>query len=82
MARVAETTQEKKLRRNKTILAHYNELKQTMTCRTAQALLADSYSVSKDTITKILFDPNYSNSPLETIVATTIESAETKSVPV
>ena len=78
MAKATQTTQEKKLHRNAAVLAQYNQLKKTMTCRQAQPLLADMYSLSEDTVKKILFDKNYSNSPLATNVAT----VETKSVPV
>ena len=78
MAKSIQTTQEKKLHRNKDILARYNELKKTMTCRQAQPLLADMYSLSEGTINKILFVPTYAHSPLPTIV----ETGETKSVPV
>jgi len=70
MAKAKETTQEKKLRRNKQILEHYNELKKQVTTRKAQEMLADIYNVSNDTITKILFVPTYSNSPLPKTVAT------------
>jgi ABC-type Na+ transport system ATPase subunit NatA len=68
MAKAAETTQERKMRRNKAVLADYMELKKSMTCRKAQVFLASSYDVSEDTIKKILFDPNYSNSPLQQLL--------------
>lgn len=64
MAILKESTQEKKLRRNREILRQYNELKSGMTTRDAQVYLADAFNIAKDTIIKILYDPNYSNSPL------------------
>ena len=70
MAKAKESTQERKLRRNKSILAQYNELKKSMTSREAQPLLADMFDVSTGTIVKVLFDPSYSNSPLPKTVAT------------
>ncbi|AXG72958.1 hypothetical protein DVK85_01400 [Flavobacterium arcticum] len=73
MAKLKETTRERKLRRNKSILQQYNDLKQRMTCRKAQPILADMYNVSEGTIKKILFDPTYSCSPLATTVATVQE---------
>ncbi len=73
MAKLKESTRERKLRRNKNILLQYNELKQRMTCREAQPLLADMFNVSEGTIKKILFDPSYSCSPLATAVATVHE---------
>lgn len=81
MAKLLETTQQKKLKRNKGILAKYNSLKQTMTTRAAQPLIADMYGISPDTVKKILFDPSYPCSPLPqpetTDVATTTEELKT-----
>ncbi|MXN90188.1 hypothetical protein GR160_03030 [Flavobacterium sp. Sd200] len=82
MAKLSETIKEKKARRNKAVLDRYIELKNLMTCREAQKLLEDEFNISKSTVTKILFVPSYSLSPLPTIVATTVVVAETKSVPV
>ena len=80
MAKLKESTRERKLRRNKDILLQYNELKQRMTCRKAQPLLADMYNVSEGTIKKILFDPSYSCSPLATPVATIATDGKTMPV--
>lgn len=81
MAKMKETTKEKKLKRNKGILAEYNALKQTMTTRAAQPLIADMFNISADTVKKILFDPSYPCSPLpqpETMdVAATTEELKT-----
>lgn len=57
-------TAEKKLRRNKAILARYNELKTIAKTRPAMAMVADEFGLELPTIKKILFEPGYSNSPL------------------
>ena len=77
MAKLKETTQERKLRRNKSILAEYNTLMKTTTSRKAIPLLAEMFSVSEGMVNKVLFDPTYSNSPLQQNVAT----VQTNTVP-
>lgn len=64
MAKLKETTKQKKERRNKKILDRYNQLKQQMTCRETFPLLSDEFMLSESTINSILFNKQYSNSPL------------------
>lgn len=83
MAKLINSTHEKKLKRNKGILAQYNALKQTMTCREAQPIIAEMYGVSEGLINKVLFDPNYSCSPLPQPVPTNVATTgELKTMPV
>ena len=82
MAKLKETTQEKKLKRNKGILAQYNALKQTMTTREAQPIVAEMFGISEDTVKKILFDPSYSCSPLPKAIPINIaNTGELKTMP-
>ena len=64
MANLKESTKQKKARRNKNILARYNELKTLMTCRETYPVLADEFGLAESTIKSILFVPAYSLSPL------------------
>ncbi|ALM50336.1 hypothetical protein AMR72_16450 [Flavobacterium psychrophilum] len=83
MAKLKETTQEKKLKRNKGVLAQYNALKQTMTTRDAQPIVAEMFNISEDTVKKILFDPSYSCSPLPQPVPTNVATTgELKTMPI
>ena len=64
MAKIQESLSQRKLRRNKAILEQYNELKQRMTCRETYPHLAAMYNISEHTVKSILFNPDYSHSPL------------------
>lgn len=64
MAKLQETTKEKKARRNEKVLARYNELKQLMKCRETYPILMDEFGLAQSTILSILFVKTYSLSPL------------------
>ncbi|RDI07069.1 hypothetical protein [Flavobacterium sp. AG291] len=64
MAKLKESTKEKKARRNAKVLERYNELKKLMTCRETYPLLSDEFNLSESTIKSILFIKTYSLSPL------------------
>lgn len=70
MAKLKETSKERKLRRNQKILLRYNELKKLMKCRETYPVLASEFDLAQSTIISILFDKNYAHSPLSSAVAT------------
>lgn len=64
IARLTQT--EKKTIRNLQVLERYNELKKVKTCRNAIDDLSAEFDLGISTVNNILFNPNYSNSPLKT----------------
>jgi len=60
------TQKEKKTIRNIEVLERYYELKKVKTCRNAIDDLANEFNLGISTVNNILFNPNYSNSPLKT----------------
>lgn len=64
MAHARLTQKEKKTIRNIEVLERYYELKKVKTCRNAIDDLATEFDLGISTVNNILFNPNYSNSPL------------------
>lgn len=82
MAKLIETTKEKKARRNANILKRYNELKQLMTCRETYPILMDEFGLAESTILSILFVKTYSLSPLPQNAAMNVATTgELKTMP-
>lgn len=82
MAKLIETTKEKKARRNEKVLKRYNELKQLMTCRETYPILMDEFGLAESTIRNILFLKSYSLSPLPQGAMNVAATGELKTMPI
>ena len=65
MSNVRMSQKEKKIIRNQKVLDRYNELKKIKTCRNAIDDLSQEFGLGVSTVNNILFNPSYSNSPLQ-----------------